>query len=706
MLMLIPLAALPVIIHMIHRQKYKITDFSTLLFFDRSHKYNVFRRLLRHKVLMGMRILILLLLVLAFTRLNCSNVRVGDRLQAVAMVVDCSVSTTQMFDDDGQESMLDFAKRQARASLSELSPGSMVCVVRNTRTPELVLAPTADRDAADQAIAALAPDFTEGSSWEAVDLALDTLGSVRSPARQVLVFTDLQRSAWATNGIAEGRSASHAGIAVKFVALRPRSRENCAIVGMEAQQAPVTLGRPARFALMVRNFGSKAAKNLRIEGGLGAVEGAERVAAVQTVVDIPPRGTVLVNCFLTFSIPGPHEIWFRLPDDAIPADNQWSAAVSVADTVPVLCLGNEDGSKTNNAVGDLFYLANALVPSGKANNLSVTVLRFDEFAKSGLYGYNCVFMTLVKSLGNDELNLIRQYVRGGGGLVVFPGADTDEATLKRLLGEDGEALLPVQVEGHTLEAARVAEVDFSRSVLADMAPVLQELRGIFYTSRYKLRPRSGDARQVETLAVFDDGAPAIIEARHGLGRCILFAGGCGQPGTDLPLRAVFPALVRELAYKLATPVRNTTSFVRPGEMFVGSFEEAEIPAQVLVTGPGNQRRAVAVKPGRNDYGVAVTETAAPGYYRLQTERGDDGGHETALGGFAANLTGADADLEPASPEQMGTVYKGAPLSVASVENSALRTGLIATDKRDLMRMLLLLALALVAVENIVSWVTK
>ena len=55
---------------------------------------------------------------------------------------------------------------------------------------------------------------------------------------------------------------------------------------------------------------------------------------------------------------------------------------------------------------------------------------------------------------------------------------------------------------------------------------------------------------------------------------------------------------------------------------------------------------------------------------------------------------------------MGTVYKGAPLSVASVENSALRTGLIATDKRDLMRMLLLLALALVAVENIVSWVTK
>ncbi len=120
----------------------------------------------------------------------------------------------------------------------------MVCVIRNCQPPELALAPTADREAADKAIAALTPEFTPGSAWAAVDLARNTLAGLRSPVKQILVFTDMQRSAWVEDKAPDRKAGGRSDIAIQFVAMQPRSRENCAIMGMEAA-APVTwAGRP------------------------------------------------------------------------------------------------------------------------------------------------------------------------------------------------------------------------------------------------------------------------------------------------------------------------------------------------------------------------------------------------------------------------------------------------------------------------------
>jgi hypothetical protein len=715
-LALLPLAALPVIIHMIHRQKYRIFDFSTLLFFDRSRKYNVFRMRLRHLLLMCLRIAAVLFIVVAFSRVVFTGLGIGDRQQAVVLVLDGSCSMTRRF---GEETAFDFARRQALKSLEEAGPSAMAGVVTTHPTPRLVLRPSSDAEAFRQAVQGLQPFFREGSSWAAVRLAQSALKPLRASSRQVVVFTDFQSSAWSEE--AAGRASDKAedrkpgpgealadDIPVRFVVLRPRT-ENCAIVGLDVQQAPVTVGRPARFAPTIRNFTDKEVKGLKIAAGLGPGN-EEEAAGMETLqLDLPPFGTVRVNFFFTFSMPGPQGVWFRIDDDALPADNRWHEAVSVLDTTPVLCLGSRPTGKEGEtkAADDLFYLSNALAPAGKSNNVSLVVSPVSQLLQTGLYGYHCVFLPAVKELGEKEARLLCQYVSRGGGLVVFLGADTDEASLRLLLGT-GEAgpLIPAEVKGIDKEPARIVSVDFHGSpAVGELAHLADELKGVSYTARYQLSLGKQGKSPASPLALFSDGSPAIVEARFGFGRCVLFAGGCCPPGTDIPFRAIFPTLVQDLARRLGQPGRETVEGLRPSDAFAASFEEAERPKHVTISTPDRGPQAASKREGENSFGLWFSGTSAPGYYQVQAAYGEDE-RETAIHAFSVNVGGDDSDLRPADPDRVKAVHPNLPVSVHSVAKPILHPGLLATDRRDMMRLLLLAVLILVIAENIVSWLTK
>lgn len=722
-LTLLSLAAGPVIIHMIHRQKYKIYDFSSLLFFDRSHKYNVFRLRVKHWLLMCLRIAAILLIVLAFSRLSIRNLWFGDTRRAVALVMDCSYSLTQQF---GEGTAFDFAKRQALRSVAELGPNDTVSVVANSDSPEVVLHPTSDQAAAKKAIESLKPFYRKGSSWSAVRVAQDALQRVRASAKQVVVFTDLQRSAW-LQGAAPALASE---VPVKFAILRPRSRGNCAIVDMAVQHAPIAVGRDARFAPTIRNFSDKPVKGLAVMAGIGKSNREGGVAADTKPIDIPPMGTVKVNFFLPFSIQGHHEVWFKIPEDALEVDNEWVEAAQAMDVLPVLCLGGpevakkdeeeageEDSGKEETEskddeeqqnTDDLFYLSNALAPGGRAGDISLVVSPVGQLSKMGLYGYNCVFLPAVRGLGEEEIKIIRQYVRRGGGLVIFLGAGTESSSLKQLLAADEEgSLMPVEVAGPVPGPAKIVAADLHRSAVAQrLSDTADQLRGVSYSTRYKISVRQGHTQSVQPLALFDDGTPAIVESRFGFGRCVLFAGGCSQASTDLPFRAIFPALAQELARQLAMPVRNTTPDVTPGQCFVASFDDPEQPTEIRVTAPDGEEGKAPLNGEQDSYHTAFDATSALGYYEVRAAYGDDADREAIIGAFGVNAGGADSDVRGATPKEVSALCTGRPVSFEMVEEPIVRSGLLATDSREVMRIILTIVLLLVIAENFISWVTK
>ena len=153
---LVPLALLPVVIHLIHRQKYPRFLYSSLLFFDRITRQNVFRWKFRHVLLMLLRVLLVLLMVFAFARFGCQHVGFGDRSVAVMVVLDTSPSMTRSF---GEGTMLDFAKGQAESTVSDLGEGALAGLVVNTRPAEVACAPAGEREDLIEAIESVEPTY-------------------------------------------------------------------------------------------------------------------------------------------------------------------------------------------------------------------------------------------------------------------------------------------------------------------------------------------------------------------------------------------------------------------------------------------------------------------------------------------------------------------------------------------------------------------
>jgi hypothetical protein len=693
LLFLLPLAGLPVVIHMIHRQKYTIHEFSALLFFDRSRKFNVFRFRLRHVLLMLMRILVVLLLLLAFARPNVTDFGIGDRRQALVLVLDGSISMTRDF---GDKSMLDFAKEQTQHSLAELGEGTTVGIVTNQTPPQLLLAPTSDLKDVETALASVKPFYRRGTFWNAVDLAQRSLENVRASSRHVVVFTDLQKG-WLESG-QENKNESE--IAVKFIHLKPTSNQNCAVIRVDVQHTPIAIGRPARFAPVIHNFSDRPIKSLSVMGGI-AVEGTDAVDGRAATIDIPAHGTVQPTFYFTFGIPGQHHVSFKISDDALATDNVWSEAVHVMDTVPVLCLGDEQKGQKG---GGLFYLRHALSPSGRGNHLSLVIAPLSDVSKMGLYGYSCVFISGIKDLKEDEAKLIREYVHRGGGLVIFPGEGTDQESLQLLFASDElGSLMPVEILGQVKTSSRISAVGLHRASfsrhLSDA--VTTEITGITYNMRYRFQIPEAD-EIVRPLALFDDSSPALLESRFGYGRCVLFAGGCSHPETDLQFRSVFPSLMQVMATELAHPVRHHTEDVRSGKSYIALLEKAELPTAIHA-GFKERRESVDLQKERSGFSVVYSGANEPGYYEMQASYEEES-DQTVIDAFAVNVGGIDSDVSTINKDELTQSRPG--ISIQTIESAQPVDDLLTATRAELMRFLLLILLALVIAENFISWRTK
>ncbi len=138
--------AAPVVIHLIHRQRYPERRFTTLRFFNRTIKHNVLQNRLIDKILLALRVLALVALALGLARPFWKSA-FGEKRLSLVLVLDNSPSMARLRDG---KSLFDHAQAAALAALAQLGP--------NDRAELLLTAPLAapiqfpDRAALDRAL--------------------------------------------------------------------------------------------------------------------------------------------------------------------------------------------------------------------------------------------------------------------------------------------------------------------------------------------------------------------------------------------------------------------------------------------------------------------------------------------------------------------------------------------------------------------------
>lgn len=201
--------------------------------------------------------------------------------------------------------------------------------------------------------------------------------------------------------------------------------------------------------------------------------------------------------------------------------------------------------------------------------------------------YEAVILADVAALSHDELSRLSSFVKAGGGLLVFTGDLVTPAT--------GDAFRAAGLAVGSIGEPRTArDLPWRLSRWDEKHPIFQpmsdpqhgDLRRWKFTTCTPIEP----AADVQVLAEFSSGLPAILERQVGAGRVLWVATSCGRRWGDWNLsRMYLPVIHQLLGYEvgLAQGGRVRSRLVDSGEPEPGASTAAS-PA-IFQDRPGIQQ---------------------------------------------------------------------------------------------------------------------
>jgi hypothetical protein len=609
-------AALPLLVHLFFRRRPKAVPFPAIDFILRARRETQRRLRLRRVLLFVARTALLAAAALAVARPRlvepeaaAASGPVGPA--ATAIVLDASASMRYRL---GGRALFEVARQDALESLAGLGSDEPATVLVCGGPA----APAADPPTFDKA--ELRRRLQEAvAGYGHADLSSCTGAAVRALAesaagqamrRRLVVATDLTASAWRLDAPAPVVTTPEGPVRPEVTLLdaaRGADLPNGWLSGLVAEPDAAVGARGYRVTATVNGLGAEPVKDAALTLRVGS--GRDERLAVRAFAEIPAAGSVRKALAHDFAAGGPAVLKASLPPDALAEDDALVLTLDVPREVKALVV---DGAPSPVKLRDeAFYVEAAL--AGPSSPARPTVVDVDGLGKVRFADFDVVFLLNVRSLGAQAAELVR-FVEGGGGLFVAVGDEVDpdryEAELKALLPAPLHVVKTAAergAPGAAARAARFAEVDWAHPALAVFSGPAREGIESVRTFRYMLLKPDRKDGGGHAIVRFDDGAPALVEARRGRGRVVLFTSTVDREWSDWAIRTSFLPVVQRLAAYLAGALEDRRDWPTP------VYAPRTLPVPDMEAGGGRGARVVAlVGPDGRERKVAAPEPGAGG----------------------------------------------------------------------------------------------
>lgn len=531
--------AIPIVIHLLNRRRFRKVRWAAMRFLQVSVEQNQRRMKLEDLILLALRVLLFALLALALARPVVKGLEGVLPSSGVAAVVLVDTSAS-MGSATRAGTRLEEAREVARTVVERLPAGSAVAVATPFQPDE----PTTDRALALRRIEELSQTDRHADLRRALEQAAEVLDGQRSAEKELYLITDGHAEEWGAFGSMEEtlRDLS-ARLSVQLVLVGEERRENLAISRTEPSGVVPAIGRPFRIDVDVTNHGEAPVVDIPVRLFLDG----QPVEGSWSIGELPPGRSETVSLYVTLPAPGLHRVTVGLDGDAVPFDNRRSLIVRAVEEVRVLLVDGDPGGEAREA--ETFFLRHALVPVAE-EELDEHPVRPVVVSSSELNGidwssYAVVVLANVSDLAPETSRQLAGHVRDGGGLIIFPGEHLRAESYNGLLGAKhgllpaalapGDSpggsslrtLVPTETNPLGLDADLLATASFREAIALDVT--------------------AGGGR---VLLRYDDGAPALVEGSHGLGKVFLFSSTVDTAWNDLAVTPAFVPLVNRLVAQL------------------------------------------------------------------------------------------------------------------------------------------------------------
>jgi hypothetical protein len=414
---------------------------------------------------------------------------------------------------------------------------------------------------------------------DAISVLRQLLSQSRDETNLVYLLSDYRQKDWGSP--AELRDAlsqlRRSQAEIHLVNCSRSTEPNLGIVAIDPANETRAAGVPLFVNVKVKNFGIKAASKVQLKlqsvfypesdiartgpAAADTLKGQTEELATLLIDQIGPGETVNRRVQVFFPQPGKHVVEASLPEDPVEADNRHWCVIDFPAGEKVLIVDNTPEGK------NAYFLDVAFRPLERSNTgirpdvKQATFLR--DATLETLSAYSAIYMLDVPRLDGHAAETLDQYVRAGGGLAIFAGADVNTSYYNQALYRDGQGLLPAPLSLEVplpppldpgepdLELAGHPIFSFFQS---ETNPLIRGVKLDRYRKLAEGWKPTGEAVQI--IARTRDKSPLVLEKTLGNGSVLLFLTTIAPDWNDWAKNPSFVVVALKMQSYLATANRR------------------------------------------------------------------------------------------------------------------------------------------------------
>jgi uncharacterized membrane protein YobD (UPF0266 family) len=658
-------ASLPILIHLLNRRRLQRIQFPAVRFILLSQKRISRSYRLRHWLLLALRTLAVVFLVLLLANpifQTGAGLFAGGGPVNLVVLLDNSLSMTWSGDGNGFKQ----AKEAARLLIAALNDGDRAALLPTNITGKEVIRLKGQKDVLAREIDAV--EIADGTAnlTATLEKAYELLNEPAGQ-KEIRLITDMGLTGWDQFSIAALKRVDPS-IPVKLIRVgRKEQPLNASIKEIRLGSQGVGVNVPLQIEATLGNFGPQEIKDVLVQLSIDGQNKEQKLATV------PPKGEVTVSFQTRVSQAGAHTGQVSLKKDGLAGNAVADFTLHAQDKLRVLVVDGDP--QTSLVQSESFFLSRALNPSGEGDSsiFLPTVIVPDALNAAALDTYQVVILCNVAALPEGFVANLQNFVRQGGGLLIFGGDKVQPDSYNQKLAQLAPADLREKKTGPEAGGEKIAKLDATHPALQIFTdPIL--LESLESSRVWGYTRASARGRPLISLA---NGDPLLLEQKVGAGKTLLITTSADRDWSDLPLKTAYLPLIQSLTQYLAGGKRGQLD----GGIAVNTAKEIALPPGLVgkslrVAKPNKQDVEVPIA-GEKDRALAtITDNDRAGIYRLSLPA-NASKESGAPQMYAVNRPFLESRLEEISERELQA--KLAPVRAEVIPVEALKDGGKRTD---------------------------
>lgn len=720
--------SIPIIIHLLNRRRYKIVPWAAMRFLLAAQKKNSRRMRLEQWLLLLVRCLLLVLLLGGMVSVTPWAESLWRWLMPNAVVAMTATTsrTHKILVIDGSYSMagrvgdstaFEKARERAIQAVRKSPRGHGISVVLCGSPPQrIVPEPSEDHTRVIAELEALRLPHGNGdlaATFSTIEGLLQS-SPEKYPEKEVLFFTDLQKTTWLA-GQPPSLTPTLKRARTVLIDTAEQDQPNVAVTAIGLRDDIAIADRDCIITATLRNYSTESKADFPVKlllrrAQATAADPAGETIQLDTTLRLDRNQENQVYFKVRFPAPGDYSVQAQIPGDRLPVDDVRSTVITVRKQLKVLLVnGKPFGDLFDQSTEWLRLALNPFAEGGDSGSIVrpkvITATAFSDETQGDLNPYDCVFLCDVPSLTPAESRRLEGFVRRGGGVVFCLGSQVQPGEYNRVLFRDGAGLLPVPLIG-PLAAGKPFEYHLALESDSEQLKPIKEFQSDddrtsllaprfarFYQTGNPppgVRPRrilsfvagpiAGKETEAKAVPNTPRGGAGILEwnppapAERGgatnsnllstrtRGKVLVVAAPVNSDWSNWPASPSFPALMQELLYFACSGrLQGYSSEVgQPLELFLPGAASVE----TMVQTPDDRKDTVKTQLLEDGTLLRWADNDISGLYRVKVGR-EPREYLFAVNppAYSSNRKDSESDLTRATPDELFKAYSELELQI-------------------------------------------